>query len=166
MAGDFPGTEFTYTPLTDDPGGDPYEAAQLNKAYAELLALVQHFGAGLDIVAKGGLRLKIIGQGGSTTVGYVGEVAVAALAGTPKTLIEGGTYDVTVGAVVAYMVEPSSGDASGGIITIYNGATETIYEDDGTNEVTLTVAAAGQMTTVRSAGSLTYNIIFNVLCWI
>jgi len=166
MAASFPGTEVAFVQLNDDPGGDPYEASQVNSAYDEIEAIEAHFGAGTDITAKGGIRLTILGQGGSTTVGYTGEVAVAALAGTPTTLIPGGAFDVTVGAVIAYMVEPSSGSASGGIITIYNGDTETIYEDDGTNEVTITIAAGGQLTTVRTAGSLTYNIIFNVLCWI
>jgi len=165
MAADLPGTAFTYTPLTDDPGGDAYEAAQMNTAYEEIEAVSTWLGAGTDIASKGGIRLTIKGQGGSTTVGYTGEVAVASLAGTPTTLIPGGAFDVTVGAVIAYMVEPSSGSASGGILTIYNGDTETIY-DDGTNTVTVTVAAAGQMTTVRAAGSLTYNIMLNVLVWI
>ncbi len=166
MAADFPGTEKSFVQLSDDPGGDAYQASQVNSIYDEVEAIEAHLGAGTIITSKGGIRLTILGQGGSTTVGYVGTgIAVAALAGTPTTLIPGGATDVTVGAVVAYMVEPSSGGASGGIITIYNGATETIY-DDGTNTVTLTVAAAGQMTTVRATGSLTYNIMFNVLAWI
>jgi len=130
MAASFPGTEVAFVQLIDDPGGDPYEASQVNSAYDEIEAIEAHFGAGTDITAKGGIRLTILGQGGSTTVGYTGEVAVAALAGTPTTLIPGGAFDVTVGAVIAYMVEPSSGSASGGIITIYNGDTETIYDED------------------------------------
>ena len=165
MAASFPGTQPSFVQLNDDPGGDAYEASQINTAYDEIEAVGTHFGAGTDIASKGGIRLTIKGQGGSTTVGYTGEVAVASLAGVSKTLIPGGAFDVTVGAVIAYMVEPSSGDASGGILTIYNGDTETIY-DDGTNTVTLTVAAAGQMTIVRATGSLTYNVILNILVWI
>ena len=69
---------------------------------------------------------------------------------------------MAVGAVLAYMINPSSGKASGGFLTIYNGDTETIY-NDGTNTVTITASAAGELSVVRATGSLTYDVGINIL---
>lgn len=156
---DWPATAYTRTDLVDGAADYP-EAAQINIPANEIVAMQPSFGAGTAITANGGIRLTL--KDGGVAIAYTGQKAVDNLAGTPQTIIPDGTGDVAVGAVLAYMVNPSSGDASGGILTIYNGDTETIY-DDGTNTVTITVSAAGEMTVVRATGSLTYDVGINIL---
>lgn len=162
MAADFPGTIPTFTPLTDDPGGDPYQVAQVNVLYTEVTAIGTHLGAGTSIASKGGLLLTIQGAGTSTTVGYTGEAAILAGAGTPITLVPGGSWDVAVGMIVTGIVEASDGQVQGGTSIILNGETVAVF-DDGTNVYNCSVSAGGVASCVRASGSLTYKCLFKIL---
>jgi hypothetical protein len=160
MAVNWPGTAYTRTDLTDGAGNDYPQAAHINEPANEVVAMQPHFGAGSDVTTNGGIRLLLKDSG--TVIAHTGQRAIDDLAGTPQEVLPDDTYDVAVGAVVAYMVKPSSGSANGGILTIYNGDTEYIY-DDGTNQVTLTINAAGDAVVTRAAGTLTYDIGLNFL---
>lgn len=163
MAASLPGTQPVYTRLVDDPGGDPYSGAQVNVLYDDVEAVGTWFGAGLPITSGGGILLQI--ADGANTVGYTGQKGVYGLAGTPQTIIPGGSYDVVVGLVFAGLCSPSSGVAQGGVSVVLNGESVNIFES-GSDIVSLAVAAGGQVTVTRDGGSLTYNIILNLLCWL
>jgi len=155
---DWPATAYTRTDLSD--ASDYPEVAQINTPANEIVAMQPHFGAGTAITSNGGIRLTL--KDGGVAIAYTGQKAVDGLDDTPQTIIPDGTGDVAVGAVLAYMVSPSSGSASGGVLTLYNGETEDLY-NDGTNQVTISVSAVGAMTVVRAAGSLTYDVGINIL---
>lgn len=157
---DFPGTQPAFVTLTDDPGGDAYEANQINVVYDEIEAIAAHFGAGTSIASGGGARLTLA-QGGND-VGFSGEAAIHAGDGTPITLIPGGSWDVAVGMIVTGIVVASDGQVQAGTSYILNGETVAVF-DDGTNVYNLTVAAGGALTAVRASGSLTYRCLFRLL---
>lgn len=161
---DFPGTQPSFVQLIDDPGGDPYQANQVNVLYNEVEAIAAHLGAGTPICAGGGIRLTL--KDGLHTVGYAGQKAVYALADTPVTIVPGGSGDITSGAVIAGWVKPSSGMAMGGISICASGETITIYDDGEGNQVTFQINAGGDVVVARAAGSKTYQIVINLLCWI
>ncbi len=100
-------------------------------------------------------------------VGYGnGLVGINDLAGTPRVIVPGGTGDITTGVVVSGMVKPSSGVAQGGVSTVMNGETNEIYNDGNGNVVSLTINAGGDVVVSRDLGSLTYDIVLNLTCWI
>ena len=164
---DFPGTQPTFTPLADDPGGDAYEAAQVNVLYTEVEAVGTHFGAGLPLTAAGGMRLtlKNLGLSPATVVGYVGMAAIKSLAGTPVTLIPAGDYDCTSILAITGVIKPSSGSPSAGFFYVENDSSANLYEV-GSDIVTVTVASGGLVTVSRGGGTLTYDILFMSMGWI
>ncbi len=163
----FPGTEPVFTPIVDDPGGDPYSGSQVNVCYTEITASGAHFGGGLPITAAGGIRLtlKNLGLSPATVVGYVGQAAIKSLAGTPVTLIPAGTYDCTSILAVTGVIKPSSGSPSAGFFYVENDSSYNLYEV-GSDIVTIAVAAGGAVTVSRGGGTKTYDILFMAMGWI
>ena len=102
---------------------------------------------------------------GSTVVGHAQVIAANDVAGVAVTLIADGTRDVTAGIFYIGVVKPSSGNADGGASFVLNGGTNDLYNDGGTNVLTLTVNANGSVTVQRTAGALTYDLVIQA-CWI
>jgi len=95
---------------------------------------------------------------------YVTETTCLNVAGTPVTIVPDGSGDAAHGVTVTYRVVTSGGDAGGGAVTVDLGDTYDLF-DDGTNVLTLTVAANGSVTIVRSGGSVTFDISLQAI-WI
>lgn len=160
---DFPATQPSWVQLNDDPGGDAYEASQVNTIYDEVEAIAAHQGAGKTVCANGGV-LQTLAESGST-VGYAVGAAADDVDGTPVVLIPGGTYDVT--AIVGFMgiVNPSSGTPEFGFNFAVPGGDSVTLFDDGTNTCTLSVSAGGEVSVVRGAGTITFDVVLSFI-WI
>lgn len=157
----FPSAVVTYTDQVANVS--EMQEGDVNAVYDDVEAIGLHFESGHAMTSNGGFRLTL--ADGGVDIAYTGQKAVDDLAGTAQTVVAAGTGDVAVGAVVAYMVKPSTGSAQGGVVTIYNGETVDIYNDQAGNQVTLAVAAGGAMTVTRAAGTKTYDVGINVLIW-
>jgi len=155
----WPGTLHTFTPKIV---GDTIVIGDVNAPHEEIIALETGLGAGTPVTSKGGLRLTIQGVGTSTDIGYSGEVAISAAAGTPVTLIPGGDWDVAKGMIIAGLISASDGQVQGGTSVVLNGESVVLF-DDGTNSYTVTCNAGGDVTGVRTGGALTYDGIFRIL---
>ena len=166
----FPGNKFSWTDLTD---GVDYPISQHpNSLAAEIIAMQDLQGAGDSdaigdaIVSNGGIRLSLA-EGGNV-VGYTGQRAWSAFASgdSPGQILPGGTGDVAVGLVYAGLVSPSSGEAQGGVSVILNGETQDIYNDGAGNQITIQVNSGGDVVLNHVAGTKTYDVVLNLLCWL
>ena len=160
---DFPGTQPSWVQLNDDPGGDEIQVSQVNTIYDEVEAIAAHLGAGKTVCANGGV-LQTLAESGST-VGYMVGAAADDVDGTPVVLIPGGTYDVT--AIVGFIgvVKPSSGSPEFGFNFAEPGGDVVTLFDDGTNTLTLSVSAGGEVSVVRGVGTLTFDVVLSLI-WI
>ena len=79
-------------------------------------------------------------------------------------IVRDGAYDVT--AILALMVALTASDGStdAGFVYCENDNSVTVF-DDGTDVLTLAVAANGQATLQRTAGTMTFDITFHAV-WI
>lgn len=97
----------------------------------------------------------------TTGPGKCGSWGYSGIANTALTIIANGTGDVTEGITVQYVASEVTGtDAGGGTVFLEPGDS-TIILSDSTNTLTLTCAADGSVTIVRSAGTDTYKF----QCW-
>lgn len=82
--------------------------------------------------------------------------------GTVQTIIPNGTGDVTRRLYIRGVIE----DGTGGSATLGGGISAPgsmwLWDDGGTNRVTLTLAANGEVTVQRTAGSRTYSIAVTI----
>ena len=164
---DFPATQPTFVQLDDDStgngDGDEQVVSQINVVYDEIEAMAAHLGAGKSVCANGGV-LETLAES-AATVGYSVGVAADNVAGTPIVLIPGGAWDVT--ALVGFMgvITASDGEVEFGYnYAVPGGDTITLFDDD-TNTLTLTVSAGGEVSVVRGAGTLTFDVVLR-LVWI
>ena len=88
----------------------------------------------------------------------------AGLAGTAQTIIPDGSNDVSNGAVFFYWVDPSSGFSDGGFTSCANNQSNYLW-NNGSNQVSISIASNGALTVQRTSGSLTYNVALAIL-WI
>jgi hypothetical protein len=87
------------------------------------------------------------------------------VAGTAVTLVEDGDNDVTTILGYHLAVKTSGGDSDVGFGFVKNDDSEPLWDDGGTNTLTLAVAADGSVTLQRTAGALTYNVS-GIIFWI
>ena len=87
------------------------------------------------------------------------------VAGVAVELVADGTYDVTVILGFHLAVETSGGDSDVGFGSVKNDDSGPLWDDGGTNVLTLAVSAAGAVTVQRTAGALTYNVS-GIIFWI
>lgn len=95
--------------------------------------------------------------GNDNTPSYGGYRMANDVAGAAVTIIANGTGDVTVGLQAMYFVSESAGGTGGGSATCLNNASVDLY-DDGTDVLTLAVAADGSVTLQRTAGAATFDV--------
>jgi len=95
--------------------------------------------------------------GNDNTPAYGGYRMANDVAGVAVTIITNATGDVTVGLQAMYFVSESGGGTSGGMATVPNGGSADLY-DDGTDVLTLAVAADGSTTLQRTAGATTFDV--------
>ena len=102
---------------------------------------------------------------GSTVVGQARVIAANDVAGAAVTIIANGTRDVTTILAAMVVVKTSDGNCDGGPIYVKNNDSWVLYTD-GTDTLTLAVAADGSATLQRTAGStLTFDVVLNAI-WI
>lgn len=106
-----------------------------------------------------GTRLESVAPGHRQLLG------AAAVAGVAVELIADGATDVTTILHAQVVVKPSTGTADAGVIFIRNTDTTDLYNDGGTNVLTLTCNADGSLEVQRTAGSLTYDVLLEAI-WI
>lgn len=102
---------------------------------------------------------------GSAGPGYRGFWTWNDVDNTARTVIPNGAGDVTGILTVTYAVSESGGGTSGGTTTATPGGGAVNLYTDGVDTFTLTVAADGSVTVVRSAGAATADIVLNMV-WI
>ena len=85
------------------------------------------------------------------------------MAGVAIELIADGATDVTTILQAQVVVKPSAGAADGGVIYIRNNDSAELFNDDGTNILTLTCNADGSLEVQRTAGALTYDVLLECL---
>ena len=99
------------------------------------------------------------------TVGYAKLIAANDVAGGAVTIIANGTGDVTAILAGTAVVLTSDSNTDGGPIYVKNNDSWVLY-DDGTDVLTLAVAADGSATLQRTAGStLTFDVVLQII-WI
>ncbi len=106
-----------------------------------------------------GSRLESVSPGHRQLLGAV------AVAGGAITLIANGATDVTSILHAQATIKPSAGAATAGPVFIRNNSSTDLYEDGGTNTLTLTCNADGSLEVQRTAGSRTYDVILEAI-WI
>lgn len=79
------------------------------------------------------------------------------VAGGAVTIVPNAAGDVASGLTVLYRVLESAGGVSGGSATVNNNSSVDLY-DDGTDILTLAVAADGSATLQRTAGAATFDV--------
>lgn len=90
--------------------------------------------------------------------GYSGHWTWSGVDGTARTVIPNGTGDVTEVATFLYAVSAvTAGDAMGGTVVLEPSDSFELY-DDGTDALTLAVAADGSVTVQRTAGADTFKV--------
>jgi len=162
MAASWPGTAYTRTDLQDAATDYP-EAAQINTPANEVVAMQASLGAGEDQCSNGGLLLTLARS--AVTVGYSSQFAANDVAGSAITLIANGAKDVTAIIGFMYVISVSDGEADAGFTYLKNNDSQTIY-DDGTNVLTAAVSAVGAFTVQRTAGAVTFDVLFPSAGWI
>ncbi len=100
---------------------------------------------------------------GGVVVGYMETIAANAVAGAAVTIITDGTDDVTTILHAQVTVVPSAGVADAGVTFIRNNDTTNLYNDDGTNILTMVCGADGSVTLQRTAGALTYSVTLDAI---
>jgi len=80
-------------------------------------------------------------------------------------IISDGSYDVTAILAVHAAIKASDGNAEAGVSYCENNDSVALYDDGGTNILTLAVAANGSATIQRTAGALTYDATLR-MTWI
>jgi len=96
---------------------------------------------------------------GGVTVGYSELIAGNDVAGGAVTIIANGADDVTVGMYARALVTPSAGAQDYGMAYCANNSSTELWSD-GTDILTLAVAADGSATLQRTSGStLTFDVI-------
>ncbi len=101
----------------------------------------------------------------TTVVGHARIIGAKAVAGGVITLIANGARDVTSILHAQATIKPSAGLAEAGPFFIRNNDSWDLYNDGGTNVLTLTCNADGSLEVQRTAGALTYDIVLNAI-WI
>jgi len=92
---------------------------------------------------------------GSAGPGYSGHWTWTGINATSRTIIPNGTGDVTATIAGIFAVSESGGGTDGGTFICDNSSSLVLY-NDGTDTLTLTVAADGSVTIARSAGAATF----------
>lgn len=96
--------------------------------------------------------------GNATNTGYFGFWNYSAVSNTAITIIPNATGDVTECITVVYAVSAvTAGDAAGGTCTLEPSDSFALYSD-GTDTLTLAVAADGSVTVQRTAGADTFKV--------
>jgi len=162
MAVSWPGTAYTRTDLVDGATDYP-ESAQINTPANEIVAMQASLGAGEDQCSNGGLLLTL--ARGGADVGCSSQFAANDVAGTAVTLIANGAKDVTAIIGFMYVIRVSDGETDAGFAYIANNDSLAIY-DDGTNVLTAAVSAVGAFTVQRTAGAVTFDVLFPSAGWI
>lgn len=86
--------------------------------------------------------------------------------GTARIIRPNGADDVLYGVTGQFFIRDSAGNVAGGQVTVTApGANFNLYDDGGANTCQLQVAANGEITIVRTAGSRTYKVMV-LLIWI
>ena len=102
---------------------------------------------------------------GGVTVGYSKLMAANDVAGDAVTIIANGTGDVTAILAAMVVVVASDGNTDGGPIYVKNNDSWILYSD-GTDILTLAIAADGSATLQRTSGStLTFDVILQAI-WV
>jgi len=77
-------------------------------------------------------------------------------------LVRDSAYDVTGILFVMAAIKASNGEVDAGVSYVENDDSVDLW-DDGTNVLTLAVAANGQATLQRTAGSLTFDVTLGMV---
>jgi len=102
---------------------------------------------------------------GGVTIGYAKLLAANDVAGVAVTIIADGVGDVTSFLMAMVAVKPSAGTPDGGPMYVRNSDSYVVWTN-GTDELTLSVAANGSVTLQRTAGStLTFDVVLQAV-WI
>jgi len=97
------------------------------------------------------------------TVGYSKLIAADDVDGNVTTIIANGTGDVTAILAAMAVVVASDGNTDGGPIYVKNNDSWVLYTD-GTDTLTLAIAADGSATLQRTAGStLTFDVVLSAI---
>jgi len=100
---------------------------------------------------------------GGVTVGYSKLIAADDVDGNVTTIIANGTGDVTAILAAMAVVVASDGNTDGGPIYVKNNDSWVLYTD-GTDTLTLAIAADGSATLQRTAGStLTFDVVLSAI---
>ena len=94
--------------------------------------------------------------------GYGGYGSAKAVAGGAVTILPHGAKDAASGMTMFYRVLESAGGTSGGSATVDNTSSVDLY-DDGTDVLTLAVAADGSATLQRTAGAATFDVVYLIV---
>lgn len=101
-----------------------------------------------------------------TTIGNGCFYSYDGVDGTARVVRPNGADDVLYGVTGQFFIRDSAGNIAGGQVTVTApGANFNLYDDGGANTCQLQVAANGEITIVRTAGSRTYKVTV-LLIWI
>lgn len=87
----------------------------------------------------------------------------ATINATPQVIIANGTGDVTEVVQYSYVVKDSSGDSTSGTNSNTPGGAAVTITTLAGNTIDLSVAASGEFSVVRSAGTRTFTLIINAI---
>jgi len=83
--------------------------------------------------------------------------------GTAVEVVSNGNGDIAYVLHVRYVVRDSAGNVDSGTAEVTPGDSTNLYDDGGTNTLTLTVNANGSVQVQRTAGSRTYKVMLDLL---